>query len=109
MSNDRCSSREGLAIMVDLDKEFMGRTVHFLERGLNGTVGCVLDFPDTVSGVSRHCGYHIRYPVAPFETTQVINVNVNTLGGDHRSWCLFDDNSTRWLNGRGCHGGSGVS
>jgi len=94
VSNRRGSARESLAILVDLDKELVGRPVQFLERGLHGAVCGVLDFPDTIPGVTGYRGDHIRYTVASFEASQVINVDIDPRCRDLGSLRLFDDNSS---------------
>ena len=85
MANRGGSACENLAIPVDLDKELVGGAVQFLERGLHGIIGGILNFPDTVPGVSGYCRDHIRYPVASFEASQIINVDIDSRQGNLRS------------------------
>ena len=88
------AAREDFATLVDLDKEFVGRAVQFLERGLHGAVGGVLHFPDTVPGVTGHGRDRIRYPIASLKPSQIIYMNIHTSRRDRRRLRFFDDNGS---------------
>ena len=94
MSNSSGSSSEDLAILVDLDKKFVGGAVQFLERSLHGAVGGVLHFPDTVPGITGYGRDRIRYPVASLEPSQIIYMNVHASPRDRGSLRFFDDNGS---------------